>query len=136
MPKRLSRLYLASSIAGSALLYSALNNPVFADTSRSLIHNGNGTDFYISGAGGATLLGTAGRLGIGYDFGVIRTEFEYTKSGGDVYNQIPINVETYSQTGTLFWDIPLGFSTYPSVGTGLGSTNLNIHGRKNIWTYF
>ncbi len=133
MPKRLSSFFVSKGIASAALIFSIFSSPISAGTSRTSSAEENENDFYISAAGGATLLGTAGRLGIGYDFGDIRTEIGYTKSGGDVYGQIPINIETESTIGTLFWDIPLGHSTYPSLGIGLGSTNVSINGSKKVF---
>ena len=73
-----------------------------------------------------------GEIGVGYDFGAIRTELTYAYknySSGDLQSPLgKVNINggsTNLNSGYLsaYWDIPVGGRFVPYIGAGIGYTN-------------
>lgn len=98
--------------------------------------NDQSTDFLSPASGDYTYGGGfAGEVGVGYDFGALRTEITYgynhfTNTGldsslGNFENEGGA-VNLNSGYASLYWDLPVGGRLVPYIGGGIGYTNYSF----------
>ena len=104
----------------------------------------NFNDFIGTTAGATSTVklssGANSEIGIGYDFGLHRTELNYTGTNGyGVLGEPGIEVKASSIVGTVVWDIPwkcdICERIYPGLGIGIGATHLDLKGTTSFDSY-
>jgi opacity protein-like surface antigen len=69
--------------------------------------------------------GFSGDIGVGYDFGAIRTELTVNALGGAISPGISGNISKNDVLVSAYWDIATGSRWVPYIGGGIGYTNLS-----------
>ncbi len=146
---------LRKSAIASMLVGCAFLSPALADT-RFTAEEEKPTGFYVSGAiGGGSMTnidiatslgggeiefetGLTGDIGIGYDFGNVRTELSYNKVQSPVDNIQNINSEIGAHISSVFlsasYDWRAEKKWQPYITAGIGSSEISAKADQNVGT--